>query len=417
MTYDLDVVIDMPHRRVILGGEPMIFHCHHYNVFLQQTLLDAAYVDMRPDLIGAAATVAYAQLSRVFATKGLTSPGERGRLAASIYRYAGFGTLDFSSFGPEGGSTHTNSSHYAHGWKSRVGGSESPVCFFTQGFIAGALDAIYDRPAGSFDVKHTACMACGHAQCGFEATLSGASYARHESPGVGALTEHVLREVPSNPVDYEGVLKAVSGLPLVGNERGEIPAFGVMLTRHFANYYNIVSFALLHKLSAAYGSEGCTAAADLLIEAGRICAFYTFGGIMSSTEWNALIRPSLERPEDWVHGMVAVGNALGWGRWQVTKVSSKEAEIVIHDDYESVGYLGIHGKASAPVSFLAHGGAEGLMNLVYIANIAKGPTLDPQLYNATFKCSEVFRATPIASRAMGDEVTAFRIVRGQPTSA
>lgn len=27
--------LDAPHRRVFVGGEPMIFHCHHYNCFLQ----------------------------------------------------------------------------------------------------------------------------------------------------------------------------------------------------------------------------------------------------------------------------------------------------------------------------------------------------------------------------------------------
>ena len=128
----------------------------------------------------------------------------------------------------------------------------------------------------------------------------------------------------------------------MGDAHGVIDAFGVFLTRHYANYYNRISFEFLHRLSREYGEEGLLAASETLIEAGRVCAFNTFGGIMQSTEWNALIRPSLASREDWVHGMVAVVNAFGWGRWQVVSVSETDAEFVLHDDYESVGYRAMY---------------------------------------------------------------------------
>ena len=38
---EIPAVLDAPHRRCLVGGEPMIFHCHHYNVFLQRSILDA----------------------------------------------------------------------------------------------------------------------------------------------------------------------------------------------------------------------------------------------------------------------------------------------------------------------------------------------------------------------------------------
>ena len=37
--------MDVEHRRCVVGGEPLIFHCHHYNVFLQRKLRDAAFFD------------------------------------------------------------------------------------------------------------------------------------------------------------------------------------------------------------------------------------------------------------------------------------------------------------------------------------------------------------------------------------
>jgi hypothetical protein len=156
-------------------------------------------------------------------------------------------------------------------------------------------------------------MACDAPACVFEVKRAVGSYELYASPGVGALTTHAPRPIPATPVDYDGILAAVSGLPLVGDAHGTIDAFGVHLTRHFANYYNRISFEFLHRLSREYGEEGLAAASETLIEAGRVCAFNTFGGIMQSTEWNALIRPGLASREDWVHGMVAVVNAFGWG--------------------------------------------------------------------------------------------------------
>mgnify|MGYP000896956923 FL=1 len=153
------------------------------------------------------------------------------------------------------------------------------------------------------------------------------------------------------------------------------------------------------------------AASETLVEAGRVCAFNTFGGIMQSTEWNALIRPSLASPEDWVHGMVAVVNAFGWGRWQVVSVSATEAEFVLHDDYESVGYRAMYGVSERPVSFLAQGGVEGLMALVYLAGIEDAPTLDAAFYTRVFRGDVSYVATPTHSAAMGDAVTGFRVER------
>ena len=57
---------------------------------------------------------------------------------------------------------------------------------------------------------------------------------------------------------------------------------------HIALYVNRYTWSL--------GEEGRAAACDILVEAGRVCAFNTFGGIMESTEWNALIRPTLASP-------------------------------------------------------------------------------------------------------------------------
>lgn len=414
-TANIPFELDAAHRRCIVGGEPMILHCHHYNTYLQQTILvDAEYIDSRPFMVGAAAEMAQGQLTRLFEQEGLKTPDERKSFAEDLYRWAGFGTLDFSTLNENGGTTKTKNSHYAIGWKIKWKESQTPVCHFTSGWLAGAMAAIYNKPAGTYSVKHEQCLAMpGHDTCVFEIKDDGANYNVYTSVGVGELSDHTVRPVPSNNVDYDGILNAVSSLPLEGGEEdGLIRAFGVLLTRHYANYYNRISFEFLRALIDKFGSEGREVAEPLLIEAGRICAFHTYGGIMTSTEWDGLIKPSLQTKEDWAHGMLAVVNALGWGRAQLTRLSAEEAEFVIHDDYESVGYLGMYGKADYPVSYLARGGAEGLMTLVYMSDIASKPDLTAEFYQKTFRSEKRYIAETTTSKAMGDEVTTF-VVRLQ----
>lgn len=405
--------LDVEHRRCIVGGEPMIFHCHHYNVYLQRSIRDASYIDSAPFLIGAGSEVAYAQLRTLFQATGLAAVDERKTLAETLLAWSGFGTISLSDVSGDGGTVATPHAHYAIGWKAKFGPAPEPVSFFTTGWLAGALAAIYDLPQGSFSARQTACPAAGTGTLSvFVLQRENPAYAVFDSPGVGRLSTHQVRPVPANNVDYEGILAALASMELVGDATGMIPAFGVYLTRHYANYYNRISFELGRALSAMFGAEGREVAEPLLVEAGHACAFNTFGGIMESAEWDALIRPQLQSREDWVHGIVAVVNALGWGRWQVTALSEREAEFTLHDDYESVGYCATYGQTDHPVSYLAQGGVAGIMNLVYLGNIAEKPDLTPEFYDHLFGRADVYKAEVLSSLAMGEPVTAFRVKRG-----
>ena len=60
-----DYKFDEEHNYLEIGGEAMIFHCHHYIINLQRTILDAEYIDSALFLIGSAADSLYLQLSRL----------------------------------------------------------------------------------------------------------------------------------------------------------------------------------------------------------------------------------------------------------------------------------------------------------------------------------------------------------------
>ncbi len=212
-------------------------------------------------------------------------------------------------------------------------------------------------------------------------------------------------------VDERVVTEAVAGLELRGNEEGLIPAFGLYLTKHFADYYNRVSYGLLGAFIRELPELEEDAIA-LLTEAGHVCAFHTFGGIMVSVEWDAVVQPMLETREDWVKGMIGVINALGWGRYRLRELVPDE-RLVLHIEhgYEAVGVLEDYGRAKHPRCYLASGGAAGLMNLIYQANITQRPALTEEFFQEVFGHPRSFRARETRCLAMGDSLCEIVVER------
>ena len=99
---------------------------------------------------------------------------------------------------------------------------------------------------------------------------------------------------------------------------------------------------------------------DVFVQGGHICAFNTFGGIMSSPEWDAVVKPMCKDEIDWLHGMVAVINALGWGVWRIERIDPGKGIVIrIYNSYEGIGYRRMYPKSDeAQLSFLAMGAVQ-----------------------------------------------------------
>lgn len=212
-------------------------------------------------------------------------------------------------------------------------------------------------------------------------------------------------------INERGIVEALGTLPLVGNEEGLIPAFGLYLTRHYADYYNRISYGLLRNIERAKAAgdkdaEALAATRAALVETGHICAFNTFGGIMISQEWEAVVKPMIEGRPDWVRGICAVVNALGWGKWEIDNLeaaedvsSGAELQVSCTNSYESVGYLRDYPARAADdggVCFLAVGGVTGIMNLLYHGDILTRPPHTEAYYKEIFKAGD--------ARFVGEEV-------------
>jgi hypothetical protein len=129
--FDYDFVAN----RLVVGGEPMVLHCHHYNVFLQRSIQDAEYIDSAPILVGAAAEVAFAQLTDLLA-RTAEIPARKATVEA-LYRACGFGLIDLGALTDRGGEVRTRSTHYSIGWKEKFGRSRTPVGFFLNRLSGG----------------------------------------------------------------------------------------------------------------------------------------------------------------------------------------------------------------------------------------------------------------------------------------
>jgi len=405
-------VYDFENSRFVVGGESMIFHCHHYNTFLQRSIMDAEYVDSAPFLVGAAAESAFLQLSDLLSTVPGIEP--RKRFVEELYRQSGFGTIDLSGVTENGGTVRTSSSHYSLGWKEKFGRSGGPVVFFSAGFLAGALAAVYGIPLSGVTSVQTACMSTGASEDVFVLGRGEANFSLFPpKPPVTLLPVEACRE-PDTPVDRKGIAKALAAMPILGNDRGIIPAFGVYLTRMYADYYNRISFEFEKSLRKTVGDEGLGISSRLFVEAGHVCGFSTFYGIMTSPEWDALIRPMLKSREDWVHGMVSAVNALGWGVWKVLELSPDRAVFRLANDYESLGYLRMYGPADHGISYLATGGAASIMNLVYVCDIESTPRLAADTYRDLFRDpsrTHPYQGRMTACQGQGDPHTEIAVER------
>ncbi|MEO0306688.1 MAG: 4-vinyl reductase [Gloeomargarita sp. GMQP_bins_120] len=399
------LIVDRSRKLVGLFGEPVIFHCHHYNLFLQQTIEDPAWIDGVTILRQSAQEIFFSLLQGAFGKLGVTQAAQRWQVARQLFSFLGFGQID-GDISPQGADIELRHSHYAQGWLGKYGATlqrHKPIDHVAVGYAAAALDAIYGS-LGDYQAEETQCQAVTRGDhCVIRVQPVATRRPLTPSPGMGRIIDQpasIARAKTS--VDYEALNETLWGLPLAGDEQGQIRAFNVLLTRMPANYYNRIQYRFLDALRAvnpALEEVGC----ELLRESGHVCVFYTFGNIMASVEWESLVQPLIQNDTDWIHGGYAVASSLGWGRWELVEIASDQScRVVIDGNYETNYFLATYPQSATGACFFAQGAVPALMNLVYRGHIAQKPTLDETLYNNLFRRVNYFRGQEVRAREKGD---------------
>ncbi len=404
------------HQFDFLSGSPVVVHCHHFNLFWDQTMDDALGAEIgRRVRIHAAHKASYRLLRGLVDDVGATSPVERLRLAATVFSAMGHGKLHLA-VGRSGGLVRGEQLHYGFGWCEKYGGSLSrsdPADAFATGFSAAATEVAYNLDPGARRATEERCIVDGSAGCSIRVSAADAEPLLPLGVDPDSATD-VL------PTPFEGLHEAqivplVSGLReflsgVAGDDRGVIEAFGVLVTSHLADYYNHAANDVLEVI-AKEKPAGVQAFRALLLEAGTACAFHTFGGVLASPEWEGLAGAPSGDPLEVVIGCAALARALGFGRWAIEEFEPDTRLVMTSPGtYESVFSRLISSNAADGPGGIFVGAGIGIMQLAHGVNWQPRANIDNTLYLELARSSP-WTVTQESSFAAGDVLDRIVVTR------
>jgi hypothetical protein len=384
----------------IIGGLSRVFHCNYYNSYLQMVVLLAQESGLHnPERL---LTDSLTPLIRRLKQRGYTHDD-----LLYEFSYCGFGQLreiDENTW-------ETPRSHYGEALCTH--GKPYKSCYVTSSYLQGMLEKTVIETACQLDGANTDRFVV------LDEPLSVKNYLTREFDLQTDIPERFAFEgcqTFNTRVDEEQIIATLKTLPLYGKygqgESGLIEAFGAVLTNHFADYYNRISYESYFTMIDAGIDEEDTK--EIFIQAGHICAFNTFGRTMMSPEWYQMIAPQCDTKEDWLHGMIAVINILGWGVYRVEKLDPADEIIVrVYNSYEGVGYQRMYPQTiDRNISFLAMGATLGLVHLLWKVDIRDKPALTEVFYVDQFNNpSNSYTVEQTHAIAAGDEYDRFVVSR------
>ena len=376
------------HDLMALAGVPAVYHCHHFNLFLDQTIDDALGPEAGAAVRFAAAREAAHDLARaVIARSGAITTAERIAAVQGVFSTMGHGRLQIAA-DPTGGTATGHHLHYGTTWMEKYGKSvrrRYPADAFAAGVAAAAAEVAFELPRESMAGSEQECVALRNGACTFvlragepaerRATmLEGDARANVQAPFAG---QHEARIVAI----ASGLRDFTAGV--AGDQRGLVQAFGVYVTAHLATYYNRISYDTVHRIERE--SPVATELVEALLrESGHVCVFNTFGGILRSPEWEALVGPLTGDPTDTVVGCLAIGRALGFGHWTLAESSDRRLVVRTPSTYESAYYLRRHGRASRANEYFLQGAVLAIAQLAHRVDWKARPELTQAFYQQLF---------------------------------
>jgi hypothetical protein len=131
------------------------------------------------------------------------------------------------------------------------------------------------------------------------------------------------------------LIQEVRGIDVEAGAEGAIERFGVRINRLPVVFWQ--EFA--ERVLRAARPDLEPAAWHLLYNAAHEGGYHTGWSVRQSAEWDALVRPKVERvPEDVLHAAFAVFTAWGWGKTEIVELVPGERLVVrAYDYYEADG--------------------------------------------------------------------------------
>lgn len=385
---------------------PTVYHCHHFNLFWDQTV-DDALGPQRGTLTRthAAKEVFYDLLAELAVRTGAEGPGDRLELARGVIRGLGLGSVRFD-LDRYGGQAQGDHLHYAVAWLEKYPDvkRKHPADALVAGFVAAAAEVAYGLTRDSMRCREEDCLTLDGLSCRFRVDLGDpgppirpirrSEVERAVGPVVRGLFEPEIQPI-------EKVLRDLTA-SIQGDERGLVEAFGLFVSQLPTTYYNRAGYDALRYLRRS-APRSVPIMQALLREAGHVCVFNTFGAIMSSPEWEGLVGSPSGVPEDSLAGCMAIARALGMGRWCVTDfVRGERLVLKSSATYESTYYLNREGRSEQSQCFFFQGAAIATMQLVTRVPWDARPTFDQALYDLLFREGLPWRCEETQCISKGD---------------
>lgn len=399
------------HDLSFLGDAPVVFHCHHFNLFLDQTIDDALGSEAGTALrFEAARDAVHHALSSISARMGLVTPAEKLELATMLFAATGHGRIEILVDGTGTGTGRGSWLHYGFAWHEKYGAMvrrRFPADAFAAGALAAAAEVAHGLPVGSVHCAETKCFATRHSQCEFTLTRTTPPPAALARPDVSvALTRGALQ--PSfTGLQEERIATIAKGLRdftagVAGDQRGLVEAFGVFITMHLTSYFNRISYDAWKHVQAKAPSALSSFEA-LLRESGHVCVFNTFGGIMLSPEWEGMVGPLTGDHHETIENCLAIGRALGFGHWTLQAFEpGKKLVIRTPSTYESSYWCAREQPATQGMCFFLQGAALATMQLAERVPWTARPQLTQAFYNDLFRTGVPWTVRETSCISRGD---------------
>ena len=155
-------------HQVVLSGQPIAMHCHHYNINLQKTLESTLHEEGARLIRQSAEAAAYSGFAPLLKRyRDLRTVKSKLEMAAMMYQNSGMGVIHMLEIGSTGGRITSPSSHHVTGWLAKHGRRSTPGCHFARGWIAGVMAAVFDTPTGHYKVVEAQCKMMRAKECVF----------------------------------------------------------------------------------------------------------------------------------------------------------------------------------------------------------------------------------------------------------
>lgn len=368
---------------------PVVYHCHHFNLFLDQTIDDAmGYQQGQAIRMAAAREASHQLISNVAKKLGAELPAEIMQVALELFGFIGHGKVQILA-DENGGSTTGSHLHYGYSWFEKYGRDirrNQPADAFAAGYAAAAVEVAYKLPPGSMMTNETSCISMRDPACCFN-LVPGEPEASRALVDQASSLEPYTAIVGKNEETIAAIADGLRGFTasVSGDERGLLQAFGVFVTMHLPKYYNRISYdseAILRKKAP----QSLGIFQSLLRESGHVCVFNTCGGILLSPEWEGMVGKPSGDIEETVTFCMAICRALGFGHWTIEELDpDKRFVLKTANTYESTYYLKRHGMAEEPNCYFVQGAALATMVLAHKLDWKNPPELNQKTYNALFR--------------------------------